>query len=57
MQAVIILVEVQCWMQEQRHFVGRSKDNEAGGGTILDAGVETHGSTRGAVSEKKKSKA
>ena len=34
-------------------FVGRSEDNEAGGGTILGAGVEAHGSAGGAVSEKK----
>ena len=38
-------------------FVGRSEDNEAGGGTILGAGVEAHGSTGGAISEEKKSKA
>jgi len=38
-------------------FVGRSEDNEAGGGTILGAGVEAHGSIGGAVSEKKKPKA
>ena len=34
-------------------FVGRSQDNEAGGETVLGAGVEAHGSTGGAVSEKK----
>ena len=34
-------------------FVGRSKDNEAGGGAVYGAGVEAHGSARGAVSEKK----
>jgi len=37
-------------------FVGISEDNEVGGGTILGAGVEAHGSAGGAVSEKKKSK-
>ena len=34
-------------------FVGRSQDNEAGGGTILGVGVEAHGSTGGAISKKK----
>jgi len=38
-------------------FAGRSKDNEAGGGTILGARVEAHDSVEGALSEKKKSKA
>jgi len=34
-------------------FVGRSYDNEAGGGTVLGAGVEAHGSIGRSVSEKK----
>ena len=34
-------------------FVGRSKDNEAGGGIVLGVGVEAHGSAGGAISEKK----
>ena len=37
-------------------FVRRSEDNEVGGGTILGAGVEAHGSVGGAVSEKKNQK-
>jgi len=37
-------------------FVGRSKDNEAGGETIWGARVEAHSSTGGAVSEKKNQK-
>jgi len=35
-------------------FVGRSEDNEVGGGTVLVEGVEAHGSTGGAVLEKNK---
>ena len=34
-------------------FARRSNDNKAGGGTVLGAGVEAHGSTRGAISKKK----
>ena len=37
-------------------FVGRSEDNKVGGGTLLGAGVEAHGSTGGAISEKKNQK-
>ena len=37
-------------------FARRSEDNEAGGGTILGAGVEAHDSAEGAVSEKKNQK-
>jgi len=33
-------------------FARRSEDNEAGGGTILGAGVAAHGSAGGVVSEK-----
>ena len=37
-------------------IVGRSKDNEVGGGTILGARVDAHDSVGGAISEKIKSK-
>jgi len=38
---------------EEALFLGGSEDNETGGGTVLGARVEAHGSTGGAVSEKK----
>ena len=37
-------------------FAWRSEDNEAGGEVVLGAGVEAHGSARGAISEKIKSR-